>query len=72
MPIQETLDEVEECSECRGTGKIGAANCSSCNATGQIIVHSHPHRHGDTVHDHPHHHQDPHHPGDATVHDHRH
>ena len=62
----------EECPECRGTGYISAQNCSSCGASGQIIVHSHEHRHGETLHDHPHHHADPHRPGDGTEHDHGH
>ena len=70
--MESTAPRTEDCPECRGTGKIQAGNCTSCNATGQIIIHSHEHRHGDTVHDHPHHHQEPHTPGDDTAHDHTH
>ena len=72
MKEEEITHRVEECLECRGTGKIGARNCSSCDATGKIVVHSHEHRHGDTVHDHPHHHHEPHQPGDDTPHEHSH
>ncbi len=67
------LDEKhEDCPECRGTGKIGAENCDACGGEGQMIVHSHPHRHGDDSHDHPHPHGEPHRPGDDTRHDHGH
>lgn len=72
MTADETTHRVEECIECRGTGKIDAGNCSSCNATGQIIIHSHPHWHGENVHDHPHPHEEPHAPGDDTPHEHSH
>ncbi|AOY58231.1 MULTISPECIES: hypothetical protein [Desulfococcus] len=65
-------NQTRECPECRGTGKISAQNCSNCDATGQIIVHSHGHRHGENFHDHPHSHKEPHHPEDDTVHGHRH
>jgi hydrogenase nickel incorporation protein HypB len=72
MKKEAITHRLEECIECRGTGKIAAGNCTKCNATGQIIIHSHEHRHGDSVHDHPHPHQDPHQPGDDTPHDHTH
>lgn len=68
----EALHRMEKCPECRGTGKISAQNCKGCGATGKIIVHSHEHRHGETLHDHPHHHAEPHHPGDRTEHNHGH
>ena len=66
-------NESKECPECKGTGKISSQNCSSCDATGQIIVHSHEHRHGSTLHDHPHSHSEPHHPDEENVpHSHQH
>jgi RecJ-like exonuclease len=65
-------EQVENCSECRGTGVISAQNCASCEGKGRIIVHSHDHRHGETVHDHPHPHPGPHKPGDETEHHHPH
>jgi len=73
MKEQINNQRMEECPECMGTGKISAQNCSSCDATGQIIIHSHTHRHDTTAHDHPHHHAEPHHPDSINIpHDHRH
>lgn len=72
MDSQAHHETTEVCPECRGTGKISARNCAGCDASGVIIVHSHPHRHGETRHDHPHAHPHAHHPGDDTPHDHRH
>jgi RecJ-like exonuclease len=72
MAAQNITHQTEECPECKGTGVISAQNCSSCNATGEIIVHSHTHRHGPQEHDHPHHHTEPHHPDDDTEHTHDH
>jgi RecJ-like exonuclease len=72
MNAEAAVHRTQDCPECRGTGKISARNCRSCGATGQIIVHSHEHRHGETLHDHPHPHAEPHRPGDATEHDHGH
>lgn len=60
--------EKQECPECEGTGVISERNCSSCGGAGQIVVHSHIHRHGDTVHDHPHPHSAPHHPDEEVDH----
>lgn len=64
--------ETADCPECRGIGKISALNCSGCQGLGEIIVHSHAHRHGDTLHDHPHPHAEPHQPGEPDIHEHRH
>jgi hypothetical protein len=65
-------EKMENCPECRGTGKISAVNCSSCGGSGEIIIHSHMHSHGENTHDHPHPHDEPHHPEDDTRHEHGH
>jgi RecJ-like exonuclease len=65
-------EKMEDCPECRGTGKISAVNCSACGGSGEIIIHSHMHSHGDNTHDHPHPHDEPHHPKDDTSHKHKH
>jgi RecJ-like exonuclease len=70
--MADSTETWEDCPECRGTGEISIQNCHTCEGTGRIIVHSHPHRHGDQVHDHPHPHGKPHHPTDNTEHRHPH
>jgi hypothetical protein len=63
---------LENSSGSMGTGKISAQNCGSWDATGQIIIYSHQHRHGTSVHDHPRLHAHPHHQQDDTTHEQRH
>ena len=61
-----------ECPECGGIGKIRAENCSKCNGHGEIIIHSHPHTHGNLVHNHPHPHPEAHALNEEIPHDHLH
>jgi DnaJ-class molecular chaperone len=72
MSSHDLEKKMEDCPECRGTGKISSENCDSCGGEGQIIIHSHTHSHGEHNHDHPHPHGEPHRPGDDTKHDHGH